>query len=127
MHRSQRQHSPGGSAARAHRSPRGRLLLSLTLVTVLSSACATALGTITGPVTGPITTLRHTYGVPTMAMPLVLPIAVVLGPALGLIQGIRCDLGLFQTGYYGVDGHPPFGLIFDPSKPTPPAESTTQD
>ena len=123
MHRSPREYTTGGSAARAQRIPRLRLLLSLTLITVLSSACATTLGAITGPVTGPITTLKHTWGAPRWAMVLVLPISSVLGPALGLVQGIRCDLGFVQNGAYGVDGHAPFALIFDPSAPLPPAES----
>ena len=96
-----------------------RRSLSLPAVALLASftlsGCATVVGTVAGPVTGPITAVKHTDGVPKWAWPLAIPAAVAIGPFLGMVQGISCDVGFLRNGEYGVDGHPPFGLIFDPA------------
>ena len=90
----------------------GTVLLA---ITALPGGCATAVGTIAGPVTGPLTAWRHTEGMPTWAKPVVWPLAVLLGPVLGFIEGARCDAGWLRNGAYGVDGSPPFELVFDPT------------
>ena len=89
----------------------------LAALAALPASCASTVGAIVGPVTGPVTYIRHTEGIPPWAMPLVFPMAVVIGPAFGFIQGARSDLGLMFHGAYGVDGDPPFGIVFDPASP----------
>ena len=121
MHRSTEFRTVGSRAVDLRRDgsrpTMARLFLGtvLLVITVLPGGCATTVGTIAGPITGPLTAWRHTQGMPTWAKPVVWPLAVLLGPVLGFIEGARCDAGWLRNGAYGVDGSPPFELVFDPS------------
>lgn len=89
----------------------------LMLFVAFTPGCAATAGAIVGPITGPVTTWRHTYGMPMWFKPFVVPLAVILGPVLGFVEGARCDTGFLVNGEYGVDGHPPFRRILDPAGP----------
>lgn len=96
---------------------RGVRRLFVPLVCLALAACATTTGTVVGPVTTPIGFWRYTYGLPDWGKVIVMPFAVVIGPFVGLAEGVRCDVGWAQNLEYGADGHPPFSRVFDPIEP----------
>lgn len=108
------EHRIGESRDRARCLWVGWVLLGLAF---LPASCASTVGALLGPVTGPMSYIKHTEGMPPWAVPLVFPIAVVIGPVFGFVQGARSDLGVMFHGAYGVDGDPPFGIVFDPASP----------
>lgn len=83
----------------------------LCLAALPLGSCAATVGTLAGPVTGPITYWRHSYGAPDWVKVLLFPMAIGVGPLLGLVEGTRADIGYVVNGEYG---QPPFEIVFDP-------------
>ncbi len=88
--------------------------LLLVLATFPALGCATAVGTVAGPVTTPISFFEHTKGTPQWAKVFAIPILLPLGVVLGFSVGAAADIGFVKNGEYG---DPRFDTVFDPANP----------
>lgn len=80
--------------------------------------CATTVGTVAGPVSANVSFFAHTHGTPTWLKPIAIPLVAMLGPLIGLINGVQTDLGFVEYGEYGAPGRRPFRSVLDPANPS---------
>ena len=97
---------------------RSSIRVSLVIACLALTGCATTVGTVAGPVSANVSFFAHTHGTPPWLKPVAVPLVAMLGPVLGLINGVQTDLGFVEHGEYGAPGHRPFRSVFDPANPS---------